>query len=305
MAPLRALADVAASASRNKLQQTYVSELKDSPSLFDSAPVYHIIPTENTITFAGEYRYYDVTIAPPGTDISTKRNDLTERLDLTGSSASPYVAFSAKHFGFGFAGEIGNRSAHYLRQTGALSGAYAEHLGIANYSGVGAAVLWTPGWGILPKFAVPTVIAGGKSLNVIEKSSGLLLEEFSDVAMTKYQYTAQNFDAGCNVSLNLVKHFKVIPWVNYSAYSYSTPKVSTGASDPGGDVALQAVTDDAELFWKSAPAMTYGIDFAVQIFGFDVHMGGLIGILGTLNKGSDRIQDNSQTLSISFDTKGG
>ena len=94
---------------RGRFQKAYASQLQNAPSIFDSAPVYHIIPAANTITFAAQYSYYDVTVAPPGTDISSNRTSLDERLDMTGWSASPYVAFQAKNFGIGFAGEVGER----------------------------------------------------------------------------------------------------------------------------------------------------------------------------------------------------
>ena len=297
------LADANASSDsakgRDEFQQSYRDQQKSSPSLFSSSPVYHIIPAEDTITFAAEYRYFDVTVARPGEDISSKRDNLDERLDITGWSASPYIAFQAKHFGFGFTGETGRRDVRYYRRaTDAV--AYEEHVGLSQYSGLGLNLFWTPGWDIFPKFAVPTVIVGGKSLNVIEKSSGKLREPFSPVDMQKFQYSVLNYQAGGNVSLRFVRHFTVIPWVDFSAYKAGKPKSSTGTA-----VGDPSVSDDAELIWNSAPPMTYGIDFAVKILGLNVHLGGVIGILGTINKGSDRIQDNSRSVSISFDTRGG
>jgi hypothetical protein len=299
------MADPSTATGRDEFQEAYASQLQNSPALFATAPVYHIIPAENTITFAGQYQYYDVTVARPGVDISTNRDNLDERLDMTGYAASPYVAFESKQFGFGFAGEVGKREVHYLRQAGSPDGGYDEHLGIAQYSGLGLNLFWTPGWTFLPKFIAPTLIVGGKSLNVVENSSGDVVDPYGATTMTKYQYSVQNYEAGCNISLKLVKHFTVIPWVDYSSYVFGTPKLSSGVSNPAGSTTDPTVSDDARLFWQSSPALTYGIDFAVDLFGLNIHLGGLIGILGTLDKGSDRIQDNSHTVSISIDTKGG
>ena len=297
--PSLLIAGTTAATGRAEFQNMYAKDQKDSPSLFGTAPVYHIIPEENTITFAGDYRYYDATVAGPGVDISSNRKGLSERLDMSGWAASPYIAFSTHHFGFGFAGEKGKRMAHYLRQAES-SGGYEEHLGVANYSGVGLNVFWTPPNGLLPKYAVPTFIAGGKVLNVVEESSGELFNQYAAVTNAKYQYSVQNYEAGCNVRLGLVKHFTVIPWVDYTYFGFSKPKSSTGATSSDS-----SVVDDGLLFWKSAPPLTYGIDFAIMLWGIDLHMGGLIGVLGTLDKGSARIQDHSNTVSISFSTKGG
>lgn len=300
--PFGSRADAAALTGRDELQDAYGSQLSNSPSLFDSAPIYHIIPTENTITFAGEYKLIDATIAPPGTDISANREHLTERLDLSGWTASPYVAFSRRTFGFGFSGETGKRAAHYLRTHTDNSG-YQEHLGTLTYSGIGLNVFWTPKVSALPKYAQATLIAGAKSLNAVEISSGDLSDRFSPVTLTKYQYSVKSYDGGCNVSVNLVKRFTVIPWIDYATNAFDTPAPATGATKSTTND--QTVTDDARLFWDSDPSLRYGIDFAVDIFGVNLHIGGLIGILGTLNKGSDRIYDGSHALSLSFDTKGG
>ncbi len=293
------LAQAATDGGRDELQAAYKAQLADSPSFFASAPVYHIIPKDNTITFAGDIRTYDVTVAPVGVDISESRSDLDERFDVSGYSASPYVAFQAKNFGFGFTGSVGKRAVHYLRKgTG-----YAEHLGVAKYSGIGANASLSPPWKFIPKFVKPTLIVGATSMNVVQTSSGELVEAYSAVEMKKYQYAAFNYAGGFNISLNLVKRFTVIPWIDYSSYGFSKPKASAGGT--ADEAADAVVASDAELFWKSAPPLTYGIDFAVRIIGLDVHLGGLMGILGTLNKGSDRIQDHSRSVSVSFDVKGG
>ena len=97
-----------------------------------------------------------------------------------------------------------------------------------------------------------------------------------------------------------MKHFSVIPWVDYSSYGYGTPQAAAG-----GGTTDQSVVDDAVLFWNPRrPSPTASTSRSASTASTSI-LAALIGILGTLNKGSDRIQDNSQTFSISFDTRGG
>lgn len=288
-----------AGSGRDEFQKAYATYLEDSPNVFNSAPVYHIVPTENTITFAGAYQYADVLVAAPGANAHENSDALDARLDMTGWSATPYVAFLSKRFGFGFAGEVGDRQIHFLRKPGTET--YEEHLGKLAFSGVGFNAFWKPEWRLLPRFAVPTFIAGLKTLNVIHKSSGDLAEPFSEIEMTKYQYTVQNYEAGCNLRLNFVKRFTIVPWIDYSTYVFGQPKRSE--SNGSSQTEDESLNDDRELVWSSAPALTYGIDFGVEIFGVSIRLGGLIGMLGNLHKGNDRVNDSSHNLSLSFDIK--
>lgn len=288
-----------AGAGRDEFQKAYATYLEDSPSVFRSAPVYHIIPAENTITFAGAYQYTDLLVAGPDEDAHQDSAALDARLDVTGWAASPYVAFSSKRFGFGFAGEIGDYQIHFHRKPGEQT--YEEHLGTIAYSGIGFNAFWIPAWSFLPRFAMPTFIAGIKTLNVIHKSSGDLDEPFSGIAMSKYQYTVRNYEAGCNLQLKFVKRFTVIPWFDYSTYAFGEAERSDSGDAP--QVEDQSVIDDRDLIWGVAPAFNYGVDFGVDLFGINVRLGGLIGALGNLHKGSDRINDSSHTLSLSFDMR--
>jgi len=182
---------------------------------------------------------------------------------------------------------------------------------VANFSGVGLNLYWIPVWTFLPSYAVPTFIGGGKSLNVTHSTSGTLTSSYGAVTMEKYRYAVQSYEAGCNLDLRLAQHFTIIPWIDYQENTISAPQASAGSTSVGTTSVASAtaidpsLTDDMTLFWKSAPILSYGIDFAVKLDGFEIHLGGLIGILGTLNKGSDRIQDNSRTISVSFEAKGG
>ena len=298
--------------SREEFQDAYTKQQTKSPSLFDTLPIQQIVPLEDTITFAAAASYKDVTIAPSGQDISSNRNNLSERLDLNGWSASPYIALTAKQFGFGFTGELGRMTARY-RQGGALasgnqsntSAGYNSQQAVMNYSGVGAYFYLSPRWKVFPKSVSINFIAGGKSLNVQHESSGTAYSSNTQAPMTKYQYAVQNVDFGTNLGLNFVKRFTVMPWVDYSTNFVSQPTTVEQSSfryqSNPYDLALK---DDIDLFWHSAPRLRYGIDLVVNMLGINVHFGGLLGIIGNLNKGAGRIQDNSRYISFSFDIKG-
>ena len=290
----------AAAAGREEFQNAYADELKNTPSIFGSSPVYHIIPIANTITFAAEYQNYDLEVVGPGVEIASNKDDSEERLHMTGWATSPYIAFSAKQFGFGFTGEIGQRNIHYFRSSTADTG-YEEYLARVKYSGVGFSVFWTTPSSWLPNYIKPTLISGIKSLNVSHETSGQILEPFSRVVMNNMKYSVQNYEVGCNVSLNFVKRFTVIPWADYVTNSYTLPE-GTPAVDFVANT--QQLRNDAKLIWGSQPRARYGIDFAVSAWGLNLRLGGLLGILGTLNKGSDRVEDKSRAISLSIDTKG-
>jgi len=298
--------------SREEFQDAYTKQQTNSPSLFDTLPIQQIVPLEDTITFAAAANYKDVTIAPKGQDISSNRANLSERLDLKGWSASPYIALTAKQFGFGFTGELGRMTAHYQQGVALASGnpsgysaGYNNQQAVMNYSGVGAYFYLSPRWKALPKRVSINFIAGGKSLNVQHESSGTVYSSSTQAPMTKYQYAVQNVDVGTNLGLNFVKRFTVLPWVDYSTNFVSHPSTVDQSSlryqSNAYDLALK---DDIDLFWHSAPKLRYGIDLVVNMFGINVHFGGLLGIIGNLSKGAGRIQDNSRYISFSFDIKG-
>ena len=298
--------------SREEFQDAYTKQQTKKPSLFDTLPIQQIVPLEDTITFAAAASYKDVTIAPSGQDISSNRDNLNERLDLKGWSTSPYIALTAKQFGFGFTGELGRITSHYQQGAALASGnqsnyyaGYNNQRAIMDYSGVGAYFYLSPRWNALPKRVSINFIAGGKSLNVQHESSGTAYSGNTQAPMTKYQYAVQNVDVGTNLGLNFVKRFTVLPWVDYSANFVSQPATAEQSSFHNQSNAYDlALKDDIDLFWHSAPRLRYGIDLVVNMLGINVHFGGLLGIIGNLNKGAGRIQDNSHYISFSFDIKG-
>ena len=78
------------------------------------------------------------------------------------------------------------------------------------------------------------------------------------------------------------------------------------ASYVGSDIAL-----DQDFTWgtnytdeRSRYSLNAGIDFAVKIGKIDFHLGGLLGMLATAQKGSNRIQNNTLSISAAYDMKG-
>ena len=89
--------------------------------------------------------------------------------------------------------------------------------------------------------------------------------------------------------------------MDYSSNHISTPELDNNTRVSSGT----ALEDNLSLYWRSTPALRYGIDFVVTMFGLDVHLGGALGALGSITSVTGRIDDHSNQISLSFSMKGG
>ena len=291
------LSTVAAARSiREEHQDAYANQLKNTPSIFATTPIYHIVPEENTITFAAAVNRTDATVGPLGSNVSSDRQNLSSLLTYEGWSGSPYIGFSSREFGIGFTGSVGEMQSDFKMDT-MLSESSLR------YSGVGLFLYYSPKISMLPKSVDVSVFVGGNSLNAVQEQSTDWTSDSTTSSATKYRYSVQSYTRGCNVGIHLAKRFIFIPWFDFS--NNQVGKVTT--ANNGREFTVTSSTDlqdSMNLYWHTMPTWRYGIDFAVTLGLVDVHFGGLLGALGSINKGTDRISDQSNQFSLSMSMKG-
>lgn len=291
---------------RADLQDHDSEQREQALSLFGSAPVEHIVPRRDRITFALALDYFDVTVVPRG---QSAKSPGDHKLEMSGMTGSPYVAFSTNQLGIGFAGEYGKLEAHYLRKT---DGSYLDQYGELKYSGLGIFGYLIPNLRFMPRFITPTVMLGGKKLIAVHQSTGDLRSAYAPRELNKFSYDVFKWEAGIDLGIDLVRSVTIMPWLNYILLDVGAPKTENeqvavadhGLEGGGTYIVNSAIISDQDLFWRSAPSLTYGIDFSVRLGRFDVHLGGLLGLVGNLVKGSERVASNSLSLGVSYDFKG-
>lgn len=306
-------------AQRQALQDHYVAQQIDAASLFGSSPIEHVVPRRDRITLALATEYREIRVVPFGR-IATADDAQNHALNLQGFMVSPLVAMSTTQFGCGFSGEYGRFKAEYARKDYSVAEpdlaesprGYLEQKGELEYSGIGLFVYYIPKWNKLPRFLTPTLIAGGKRLRAIHHSSNDITWPGEDRTLTKYRYDVAKYELGLDLGIELVSRFTVLPWFNLVWVQSGIPVNANGrkalSSGEGGiDHTTQelnpAIYSDQSLFWEAYPKLTYGIDFAVRVGSVDVHLGGLLGLLGTLTAGSDRVSSHSVSIGVSYDLK--
>lgn len=312
-----AVADEEIDTERLKLANFYRDMQLDSLSLFSSPPVEHIVPRRDRITFALATEYHDVTVVPQGVQAASPGGHI---LEFSGITISPYVAFSNKHFGIGFAADYGQMEFHYLRRDGTLAettpGSYAnkpylDQYGELKFAGLGIFGYYIATHRWIPRFITPTLVVGGKSLRAEHKSTGNLTSQYQNRELTKFRYDVMKYEVGLDLGVSIVKRVTIMPWANIEWVNTEVPitddekiAVFSYSNTTEKSIINPAVLADQHLFWESAPALTYGIDFSVHFMRLDVHLGGLLGLVGNITKGSDRIKSNSISLGVSYDFKG-
>ncbi len=278
--------DAYADTGRDELTQAYADQLSKGRSIFATTPIYHIVPEENNITFATALNYTDALIGPKGSNAADGADKLQSSLSYKGWSGSPYVGFSGSHFGLGFTALNGYATAEY--RIGSMSDKSA-----VRFSGVGFFGYYSTTASMLPKEVVFSFFAGGNSISAQQ-------EEYDNSFSAKYRYRVTSYTGGLNIGIHLAKRFTWIPWIDYSTNRISTPEVDGNSYFSAGG----SLDDSINLYWRTTPTKRWGIDFAVELAGFDIHFGGILGAIGNITNVTRRIDDNSNQLSVSLNMKG-
>jgi len=284
---------------RADLIDAYLKQARERPPLYQSAPVTHIVPEFNTVTYALDGHLYDTTVLPADLNKDPGGNGNSRTMTLKGYSVAPYVALSLKKVGLGFNVEAGRRSLSYDSKTGADE---MKQQSTAVSRGLGIHVFFKF---LDTKRLVATAIAGGRTINVRETigpfvttNAGVPTGTYSNADM---RYTLNGYDGGLNLGVRLLKGVTLIPWGNYAYIDDSNPRSMIGNST---STLTNTLAEDVNVFWHAEPSLNYGLDLAVRVGGVQVRLGGLFGMIVSMGSTSDQVKDNGFSLSFSWDQKG-
>jgi hypothetical protein len=277
---------------------------KSANSIYQPPPITHMVPSFNTITYAIAFEKRDIEILP-----RQDNGDLDETtqasLKLTGYTVAPHLAISLKKVGIGLSIENSKNQAVYqhTNRYNAGSGNTYTQTSTVSTAGLGFNLSVLP-FDKLRKDHKLALIAGGKSLNVKHQFTDLLNTNDSDRDPINTRYNIVKYELGANLTLQLLKRFRVIPWVDYTMTDVKSAETAFDeAKAPYSSPGLYQ--DDIRLFWQSSPNVRYGIDLSVGVFGLDIRIGSLFGKLARLGSDPDYYKDASFNISLSFDQQGG
>ena len=286
-----------AATARGDLASLLGDDLQDRPPLFQGTPITHIVPEFNTVTYAADTQWIDTMVKPVQKSWSNSRG--TEELAYKGWVASPYFALSLRKIGIGFNIEAGKKSLNY-KDPGYTESRTQDSL--VNYRGLGIYLFYKP---FDSKDFVPSLMVGGKSLNASHEFGNLLTQSQKELGnitkSNKYSYGVFDYSIGINTQVRLVKAMTIIPWADYV---WVDDAAAHTAAKNLGDYAKTDFNDDVRIFWNNRPPLNYGIDFAVQMAGFEVRLGGTLGAIVASGTGSDQIKDQGIRIAFAWNQKG-
>ncbi len=242
-------------------------------------------------------------MAKPDEIFKLNENDA---ITVTGFKLEPHLALSLKNICLGFSIIRAKYAEEYLLKYPSESFEQRQKSNLET-SGLGLNVAFVPFTKIHKKLKLAFILSGQNlnvkhSLSYVKASNGPVTIEQAE--MQDFQYAVNNYSAGVNLSWFVFKHFAIVPWMDYSMTELGEAQRIANKSRYT-DTALKPIMEnDWDLFFQSYPKFRYGLDFAVQVIGLEVRIGGLLGSLASLNKSVDYIEDKSIVLSVSLEQKG-
>jgi hypothetical protein len=290
-------------ASRKDMQDYYIDYQRGHRTIYQSVPVTQVVPSFNTITYAGLYESTEATV--------TELNGIEkEELKMTGYRAAPYLSIALKKFGLGFSGETGRRKLAYdysmeFRSRSQTSGQFSD----VEHRGFGLYVYWiVPG--VSTKNVKTTLTLGNNAYAVKHNFSDFTQNTTSSSLesgeLQRSSYNLVKNDLGLNIGIKLLKKFTLIPWINYERMDTSeAQRKSDEFAAAGQSSHATTLSNDVETLWHARSPTQYGIDFSIRIFdSTEIHLGGLLGQFAALTPKADHVEDKSVTLTIAVDQKG-
>ncbi len=287
--------------ARGDMIDSLVEYRKGSSSIYQPPPITHMVPSFNTITYALAFEKRDITILPRLDNGDVDETQDSE-LGLKGYTVAPHLAISLKKVGLGLSIENSKNESNYHYQSKYGGQAFNQRT-VVSAAGLGFNVSVLP-FESLRKTHKLAFIAGGKSLNVKHSFSDFVSADASQNEYFNARYNILKYEVGANLTLALLKQFRVIPWVDYTMTDLSNAKAAFDEKK-GNYVTPGTYSDDLRLYWESTPKVRYGIDLSLGIFGLDVRIGSLLGKLARLGSDPDYYKDSSFNISLSFDQQGG
>ncbi len=289
---------------RTPIVEDFVKQREQNPGLYQSPPINHIVPSHNTITYAGQFEEVNLKLMeePEGLADVNSNNAIT----VTGYKMEPHLALSLKNIAIGFSIERSKLTEEWTYSDTNYTYERKQKSTLET-SGLGLNLAFVPFPKMHKKLRL-AMILGGKSLNAkhgvsyVKSFNGPVSIENAD--MQSFRYTVNHYEAGLNLSWYVLKRFAIVPWADYAMYDVAAAKAIFNAEKYSSGELKAVMENDLDLFFFSYPKFRYGLDFAVQVIGLEVRIGGLLGTLANLNKSVDYIEDKSVTISISIEQKG-
>jgi hypothetical protein len=289
---------------RSPIVEDFVKQRAQNPELYQSPPINHIVPSHNTITYAGQFEEVNLKLMqePEGLSDVNPNNAIT----VTGYKMEPHLALSLKNIAIGFSIER-SKLAEEWTYSDAYNSFQRKQKSTLETSGLGLNLAFVP----FPKMHKQlrlAMILGGKSLNAkhgvsyVKSLNGPVSIENAD--MQSFRYTVNYYEAGLNLSWFVLKRFAIVPWADYAMYDVAGAQAIFNSEKYSSGELKAVMENDLDLFFLSYPKFRYGLDFSVQVLGLEVRIGGLLGTLANLNKSVDYIEDKSVTISVSIEQKG-
>lgn len=273
---------------RQDLEDAYYEEYGQHGSLYQSAPVTHVVPSFKTVTLALAADRYNVTVANHGS------------LKLSGYRAAPYVAVSLKRIGLGFSAETGEK--HLLYTDSSVLYPRVQHSD-ADYKAIGVYAYWLPFETRGEQSFTASTVIGAKDYNVTHKVTPLNDPGSPDQGREKFRYNLDEFMVGALVEFRLLKLFSLVPWTVYTYLDTRDPLAQAADVKTNYYGVGDILKGDTKVLWQSNPKLDFGLDLLLKVRGFALHLGEAFGIL-VANQSNDQIIDKTMSLSVSLDLKG-
>ena len=302
--PFQAAAQTNSLDPRTSIVEDFVKQRARTPGLYQSPPINHIVPSHNTITYAGQFEEVNLKLMqePEGlSDVNTN-----DAVTVTGYKMEPHLALSLKNIAIGFSIER-SKLAEEWTYSDTYSTFQRKQKSTLETSGLGLNLAFVPFPKMHKKLRL-AMILGGKSLNAkhgvsyVKSLNGPVSIESAD--MQSFRYTVNYYEAGLNLSWFVLKRFAIVPWADYATYDVAGAQAIFNSEKYSSGELKAVMENDLDLFFLSYPKFRYGLDFSVQVLGLEVRIGGLLGTLANLNKSVDYIEDKSVTISVSIEQKG-
>jgi hypothetical protein len=302
--PFKAAAQTNSLDPRTPIVEDFVKQRAQNPGLYQSPPINHIVPSHNTITYAGQFEEVNLKLMqePEGLTDVNSNNAVT----VTGYKMEPHLALSLKNIAIGFSIER-SKLAEEWTYSDNYSTYQRKQKSTLETSGLGLNLAFVPFPKMHKKLRL-ALIMGGKSLNAkhgvsyVKSLNGTVSIENAD--MQSFRYTVNYYEAGLNLSWFVLKRFAIVPWADYAMYDVAGAQAIFNSEKYSSGELKAVMENDLDLFYLSYPKFRYGLDFSVQVLGLEVRIGGLLGTLANLNKSVDYIEDKSVTISVSVEQKG-
>jgi len=279
---------------RADLVSTYKNYYTGQRPIYQAAPVTHVVPEFNTVTYVLDGKSINTVVTP---DPVGKSTDMSAEMAVKGYRVSPYLALSLKRVGLGFNVESGQTSIAFSQK---YSGGSQSQNSSVSYRGLGIYGFFKA---IDTKIYDLTFIGGGRSTNVkhvIEPMRSSVPSSGYQAPDQTYRYTLNSYEAGINNELRLLKSVTVTPWANYSR----TDDANASAQIKFGDANTEIMSEDLDVFWRSRKTIDYGVDLGLRIAGLEIRIGGMLGLIFTSGGSSELVKDTGYGFSLSLNHKG-